>query len=728
MSGIPLIQPSKSSSAFGTNTATLKRSIFSDPTEDRIDSNSEQEQEQDNDHSDDGYVSVLYLDPSPIGKDISVEEWAKSNRTIRSSFRPSTNEIAVFVAGKRSKLEFGVDQEVSAKDTTVFLCQAQIPECRIPFITQMFGVFLNTTTMDPYKTPKEYRRHYEQYYEGIQQYQLQLCEQSKNEMETDDSVQTNQELELMDGFAAIWELAEYMFFTPDEKKPIAFMLSDWLAKHITGIDMQVGETLLGSTGKLSHPEFWSYINKCLLRGMKRSAVFMLEQALSDEETENIADALEGLLKIVRGIPSSEASVPDGKSRERHRKWQGQCEKFAKSTQLSHLGDAAESTVGILTGDIESILEATDSWLEAFSAIVLYTNPDCPRHELVPILNICVSRYLEGKEVSLLNKIEIAILELDAITTVRHCGNFHPWLVAHLADVFQQFGYLDMSDINLPDLTAMGWDSDIRDFFITSYAQSLMSDSNLWEAIAGYLLHCGHTGRSMLSEWICHVPLESSRKAQKVLKFCKDNNLTDSFRSINRVMAVEEEKRGQYALAIQHYMASKDYQRVAKVTDQMMQNYIQNGGLDLEDTLSAIPIFSVPNENVEFLRSYAKFHREFKDGKFTEAARTLVSLLSTDSAPMKYWAVLLFDALPLLENRQKVIFDSNDTYELMRCLEEVVGSQYKSEYLKLLPTRIMPIESSDAEREQQLGVIRLALVRNLARSIVHAPKSDTLMSM
>lgn|SRR5690554_101046 len=77
------------------------------------------------------------------------------------------------------------------------------------------------------------------------------------------------------------------------------------------------------------------------------------------------------------------------------------------------------------------------------------------------------------------------------------------------------------------------------------------------------------------------------------------------------MAVEEEKRGQYALAIQHYMASKDYQRVAKVTDQMMQNYIQNDGLDLEDTLSAIPIFSVPNENVEFLRSYAKFHREFK---------------------------------------------------------------------------------------------------------------------
>ena len=57
----------------------------------------------------------------------------------------------------------------------------------------------------------------------------------------------------------------------------------------------------------------------------------------------------------------------------------------------------------------------------------------------------------------------------------------------------------MTDMHLQDTVALGWDSNIRDFFITSYAHSLMASPSLWEEIAGYLLSCGHTGRAMLSE-------------------------------------------------------------------------------------------------------------------------------------------------------------------------------------------------------------------------------------
>jgi hypothetical protein len=57
----------------------------------------------------------------------------------------------------------------------------------------------------------------------------------------------------------------------------------------------------------------------------------------------------------------------------------------------------------------------------------------------------------------------------------------------------------MTDMQLQDTVTLGWDSNIRDFFITSYAHSLMASPSLWEEIAGYLLNCGHTGRAMLSE-------------------------------------------------------------------------------------------------------------------------------------------------------------------------------------------------------------------------------------
>ncbi|KAG0319865.1 Nucleoporin nup85 [Dissophora globulifera] len=743
MAAIPLIQPSSSASRFSAS--DIRRSIFSTPTVDINDASTEQDLN--DEYAGQDEVPTLYLDPSPIGKGTAAESWTRQNRTIGATFRPSTNELAVFVAGKKAAEEVGgssvfnpsrdmlhdldttteitfpVKQHSSAKDNTVFLCQASIPESRIPFITQMFGIFLNTTAKDPYAEPEVYKRHFDQYYEGIQRNLLQLYE-SKSDMETAMAAEHTQELDLMEKLGAIWQLAEFVFFTGDDKKPIAFLFCEWLSAHDTSFDVDIGKTLLRLKGRLSHPDFWPYIYQCLLRGMRKSVIFMVEQTLNDETDEDAADALEVFLKALQGIPSSETTIPDGKTHQRHRKWQEECLKIADSKLLKHLGEAAQTAMSILIGDVETILSVTDVWEEAFSGILLYTNPSCPRYELSPILKICSSRYLEDTDVSLIDRIKIAILEMDAIKTIRHCGNFHPWLVAHLADVLQQYDYLNMSQLQLQDIPSMGWDMSIRDFFLTSYAQSLMSNTNLWEATAGYLLNCGHTGKAMLGEWICHVPLESSRKAHKVMRFCKDNDLADSLRSINRVMAVEEEKRGQYALAIQHFIASKDNDRVAKVADDLMLDFLQNGNLDLQDTLASIPN-STLNYHVEFLRSYARFHQDYKNGSLTKAGRTLIQLMSSGKAPTKYWAVMLFDALPLLENKRDLVFDSSDTYEMMRCLEEVVGSQHKVEYLQLLSTRVPSAAPTAEDKEELLSLVRLSLVRNLARSFVHQPRDMDL---
>jgi hypothetical protein len=59
--------------------------------------------------------------------------------------------------------------------------------------------------------------------------------------------------------------------------------------------------------------------------MKASAVFIVEQILHDETDDKIADALEGFLGVLQGAPSSGSFLPDGKSLERHRKWQEGCE-------------------------------------------------------------------------------------------------------------------------------------------------------------------------------------------------------------------------------------------------------------------------------------------------------------------------------------------------------------------------------------------------------------------
>lgn len=77
------------------------------------------------------------------------------------------------------------------------------------------------------------------------------------------------------------------------------------------------------------------------------------------------------------------------------------------------------------------------------------------------------------------------------------------------------------------------------------------------------------------------------------------------------MGVEEEKRGHYGLALQHFMTSKDPDQVARVVDNLMLRYLASGNLDLEDSLDAIQGLTTQNVHIEFLRNYVKFHFDYK---------------------------------------------------------------------------------------------------------------------
>ncbi|KAG0331544.1 Nucleoporin nup85 [Podila humilis] len=666
----------------------------------------------------------MYLDPSPIGKGITAETWTQKNRTIMSTFRPNTNEIAVFVAGKKAAEEFPVEQHATEQDNTIFLYQASIPKIRVQFIKETFDVFTNTTSKNPYTAAFLYRENYDQYHESIVRYLDELKERSSSTMEIDDAEDIIKELHMVKDIDSIWKLAEHMFLVSDDEKPIALLLSEWI-EGVEGSEEfdSIGKELAAHRAKIQHPDFWPYVNKCILRGMRKAVLFMVEEAWKEEDNDDVADALEGFQKILRGIPTTQTTVRDSKIKERHYKWQEECRKFARSSAVKALGDEASKTISILTGDLEDIFATSDSWKDALVAILLYTDPDRQRQDIGSTLDICISHFMTENDMTLVDRIIIAILQMDAIMTIRYSSSFdNPWLVAHLADVLQQHGFLDLDGVTLQEMTSSGLKTSIRDFYFINYAQSLISNTELWAIIAGYFLRCGHTGRTMLSTWICHVPLDSTEKANDVLAFCKENNLQESLQSINRVAGVEQEKLGRYDLAIEHFIASRDNDRVAKVVDNLMRKFFKDPSLDLFQSLGSLVELRVPNEHVEFLCLYSKFQQQKRAKKDALAGRQLMDLLAQEKAPKKYWGALLFDALPLLENK-KLVFTSRDTYDLMRCLEEVVGSPHKTEYLQWLPCAIAAEGVSTEDRVLQLDVIRLSLAKNLARAMVHEPSYE-----
>jgi len=62
----------------------------------------------------------------------------------------------------------------------------------------------------------------------------------------------------------------------------------------------------------------------------------------------------------------------------------------------------------------------------------------------------------------------------------------------------------------------------------------------------------------------------------------------------------------------------------------------------------------------------------QSGDYKAASALLVRALVTQVAPKRFWRALLLDAVPLLE-APELYFNVDETYELMRCLEDLLAS-------------------------------------------------------
>ena len=122
--------------------------------------------------------------------------------------------------------------------------------------------------------------------------------------------------------------------------------------------------------------------------------------------------------------------------------------------------------------------------------------------------------------------------------------------------------------------------------------------------------------------------------------------------------------------------------------------------DLLDNLGSCMVVS---ERLTFLAKYREFHRLRNQGDFKAASTLLHSLLWSRLAPKYFWVTLLIDAIPFLADglevamemedlgtgtgddsappKQHVYFNSEQTYELMHCLQ-VLSKCIINDVLKL----------------------------------------------
>ncbi|XP_014695279.2 nuclear pore complex protein Nup85 isoform X1 [Equus asinus] len=520
------------------------------------------------------------------------------------------------------------------------------------------------------------------------------------------SCQFSSQVSILSAMELIWNLCEILFIEVAPAGPLLLHLLDWVRLHVCEVDNLLAD-VLGSENPRKHESFWKLVTILVLQGRLDEARQMLsKEADSSPTSAGMCRILGDLMRTMPVLsPGTTQTLTELELKWQH--WHEECERhlqdgtFASSPHL-------ESLCKIMLGDEAALLEQKEllnNWYHFLVTRLLYSHPTVKPIDLHFYAQSSLDLFLGGESSpEPLDNILMAAFEFDIHQVIKECSialsNW--WFVAHLTDLLDHCKLLQSHNLY--------FGSNMREFLLLEYASGLFAHHSLWQLGVDYFDYCPELGRVSLELHIERIPLSTEQKALKVLRICEQRQMTEQVRSICKILAMKAVRNNRLGSALSWSIRAKDAAFATLVSDRFLRDYCERGcfsDLDLIDNLGPAMMLS---DRLTFLGKYREFHRLYGEKRFVDAASLLLSLMTSQIAPRSFWMTLLTDALPLLEQKQ-VIFSAEQTYELMRCLEDLTSGR---------PVHGEP----DAQRLQdddiettKVEMLRLALARNLARAII-----------
>uniref|UniRef100_A0AAX7VLR8 Nuclear pore complex protein Nup85 n=1 Tax=Astatotilapia calliptera TaxID=8154 RepID=A0AAX7VLR8_ASTCA len=471
----------------------------------------------------------------------------------------------------------------------------------------------------------------------------------------------------------IWNLCEVLFIDAAPAGSLLLHLLDWVRLHKADVDEKARE-VLQSESPAEHRDYWDVVVSYVLQGrLEEVRQMLVKQANLQPAARSMYKQMDTLLsKMPFYNPGGTQTLTEFDVKWRH--WHEEVDRCLQDNSFAsnrHL----ELICKILLGDEDTLLdhkELLGTWYHFLVTRLLFCHPTVKLTELhyyAQVYHILTS---------------FSILESLLPIFTKPC-------VCVCVCVFS-FG------------------SNLREFLLLEYASGLFTHHSLWQLAVDYFDHCPEFGRVYLELQIERVPLETERKALKVLRVCEQRQMSEQVRSICKIMAMRALRNNRLGSALSWSIRAKDAAFATLISERFLQDYCAKGtfsDLDLIDNLGPAMLLS---DRLTFLGKYREFHKLYGEKRFREAAKLLLSLMTAKIAPQSFWMTLLTDALPLLEQKE-VIFTADQTYELMFCLEELTSS------LNITASSTdRPMQEEDVE-VTKVELLRLALARNLAQAIV-----------
>ncbi|XDB61616.1 PREDICTED: nuclear pore complex protein Nup85 isoform X2 [Capra hircus] len=518
--------------------------------------------------------------------------------------------------------------------------------------------------------------------------------------------QFSSQVSILSAMELIWNLCEILFIEVAPAGPLLLYLLDWVRLHVCEVD-NLSADVLGSENPSKHESFWNLVTTLVLQGRLDEARQMLsKEADTNPTSAGMCRVLGDLMRTMPVLsPGNTQTLTELELRWQH--WHEECERHLQDGTFAsnpHL----ESLCKVLLGDDAALLEQKEllsNWYHFLVTRLLYSQPTVKPMDLHLYAQSSLDLFLGGESSpEPLDNILMAAFEFDIHQVIKECSlalsNW--WFVAHLTDLLDHCKLLQSHNLY--------FGSNMREFLLLEYASGLFAHHSLWQLGVDYCDHCPELGRVSLELHIERIPLTTEQKALKVLRVCEQRQMTEQVRSICKILAMKAVRNNRLGSALSWSIRAKDAAFATLVSDRFLRDYCERGcfsDLDLIDNLGPAMMLS---DRLTFLGKYREFHRLYGEKRFVDAASLLLSLMTSQIAPRSFWMTLLTDALPLLEQKQ-VIFSAEQTYELLRCLEDLTSGRPLCGEPDAQQLQDDDIETTKVE------ILRLALARNLARSII-----------
>ncbi|KAJ3718910.1 Nup85 nucleoporin-domain-containing protein [Lentinula raphanica] len=686
----------------------------------------------------------------PLVEAGNVSELVHSGRIVASSFSPSRNSLAVYIA----PLAFSEPQNSIANEAVYLASYDVIPSSeRRLFIADTLVIFSMFESMlkdsklrDPswLQTP--------QALEIIRKLSVDYVNFIKEcWIHASQTISRSEPLQLSSehyrSLYAIFSLF-VVLLVPEpgyEDAPVGEELMEWLNIHFIEPSTEEGDQLSSLDRPWEDDNFWPYLTRSTLRGLSKASLFFLNSLLN-HPSESLRQFLKMLIPVVESHPRLPQFSTERDFAYASRKWKDQVKGLrvemdripeeSRFDEFSNWWDSLSDIVAIFEGRGEVIQRICEElgadWKEVCAAWGIFVDARMRRQDL-PDVTADILDSMPTDPTNIEDMLFASLLSGNAEQALQHASNFDLWLSAHLADIMEPLGLLT-NDIDPESGMSR------RDECVLAYADYLNSDPTLWRITVAYLYSCGKVGEEQGDQVLTRVPLQVidsdsadpdylAEVVKDISEVCREYSRESVRREVCRIASRTLSRSQYYGLAISYSLSAEDWTGLGRTIDTVLNEYIQNGSAvfvshaskiapamdQIQSTSRAEEIFV---QRLTFTVRYSQIHKMRLTEDYSNAASDLVALLRNEIAPRSWWPVLLCDSIELLQYSPRLLFSLSDAIELLRKLEEICTRSSQGsgdDYLAVL-IRIVK-GGSEKEALEQLKTVRLAIARYLARCTV-----------